>query len=160
MRFLRKFLIYFFGILLIANLIILITGNTHLYKGLKHTYLVGRTGPEVDDLPKFPFETIEIGSPQPWPKSASYGKVSLTEAQEKELKELYTVTYLVIKDGQLLYENYWKGWNADSTFNSFSVAKSIVSALTGIAMREGHIESVFDPVSKYLPEFKEGEKPN
>ncbi len=158
MRVLRKFLIYFFGFLLIANVLILVTGNTHLYKGLKHTYLVGRAGPEIDDLPKFPFESIAVGAPQPWPKSTAYGQVALSEAQENELNELYTVAYLVIKDGQLLYENYWNGWGADSTFNSFSVGKSFVSTLTGMAMRDGHVESVFDPVGKYLPEFQEGKK--
>ena len=36
------------------------------------------------------------------------------------------------------------------------MAKSIISLLTGIAIREGKIKSVNEPVGNYLPEFKAG----
>jgi CubicO group peptidase (beta-lactamase class C family) len=158
MRLLRKFLIWFFGILLVANLLVLVTGNSHLYRGLKNTYLVGRTGPEIDDMNAFPFEAVEIADPQSWPEAKGYGKVEITAAEEQLLDSIRTVAFTVIKDGELLYEHYYRGWDADSVFNSFSVSKSVVSTLIGIAMDKGFIESVFDPVSKYLPEYAEGRK--
>lgn len=158
MRILRKFLIWFFAILLIANILLVVTGNTHMYRGIKNTYLVGRTGPEIDDMNAFPFEVVEADSPQAWPKAATYGTVGMNDTQKQKLDSIKTVAFTVIKDGELLYEHYDRGWDADSSFNTFSVTKSLVSALVGIAMDKNLIESVFDPVSKYLPEYGEGAK--
>ena len=53
---------------------------------------------------------------------------------------------MLIQNDSLIHEEYWNGWNADSVSNSFSVAKSYVSVLTGIAMKEGKIASLMDPV--------------
>ena len=63
---------------------------------------------------------------------------------------------VVIKNDSLLYEKYWDGYSDSSWSNSFSIAKSITSLLTGMAIREGKIKSVDETVSNYLPEFKEG----
>jgi CubicO group peptidase (beta-lactamase class C family) len=60
---------------------------------------------------------------------------------------------LVLKDGTIAYEYYGKG-NTDKTlWTSRSVAKSVVSILIGIAIREGAIKSVDDPIVSYLPEL-------
>lgn len=56
---------------------------------------------------------------------------------------------LVLKDGEVAYETYLGEASADDTFTSWSVAKSFISTLTGIALKEGVIESLDDPVSKY-----------
>jgi CubicO group peptidase (beta-lactamase class C family) len=71
------------------------------------------------------------------------------------LEKTYTVAFLVIKDDTLLYEGYFHGYNPNSTVTSFSVAKSFVSALVGIAISEGYIGSVDDPITKYVPELLE-----
>lgn len=62
-----------------------------------------------------------------------------------------TSALLVIRNGQVVYERYAHGDSPDSLHTSFSVAKSFVSALVGIAIAEGHIASVDDPIRKYLP---------
>jgi CubicO group peptidase (beta-lactamase class C family) len=54
-----------------------------------------------------------------------------------------------------LYEKYFNGYQHYSINTSFSVAKSINSALIGIAIDEGSIASVDDPITKYIPELKE-----
>lgn len=64
-----------------------------------------------------------------------------------------TNSFVVVKDGQIVYETYLDGTNQDTLHASMSVAKSYVSALTGIAIHEGYIGSVDDPVVKYLPEL-------
>lgn len=133
-----------------------LTGNEHMVRGLRYTWLMGRDAPEIDDRSFMPYATIHAVAPRPWPKSARYGKVDLHAAQEDRLKALYSAAFVVVHDDSLLFEHYFDGWAADSTMNAFSVAKSYVSVLTGIAMGEGHIASVFDPVWKYLPEFSEG----
>ncbi len=62
-----------------------------------------------------------------------------------------TSAFLVIKDGRVVYEKYLHGDSRDSLHTSFSMAKSFTSALLGIALAEGKIESLDDPVRKYLP---------
>jgi CubicO group peptidase (beta-lactamase class C family) len=58
---------------------------------------------------------------------------------------------LVLHDDQIITETYFHGADAHSRFLSNSVAKSILSVLIGVAINEGKIESVEDPVEKYLP---------
>jgi CubicO group peptidase (beta-lactamase class C family) len=65
-----------------------------------------------------------------------------------------TVAFLVIRNDSLLYENYFEGYSESSTVASFSMAKSYVSALIGIAIGEGKIGSEDDSVTRYLPELK------
>jgi len=65
-----------------------------------------------------------------------------------------TTALLVIRNDSILFENYYRGYKRDSISTVFSVSKSITSLLTGIAVDEGYIESVHDPVTKYVPELK------
>jgi CubicO group peptidase (beta-lactamase class C family) len=73
---------------------------------------------------------------------------------EEFLKSSRTTSFIVIKDGAILYEGYFNGYNRDSIVTSFSMAKSVTSALVGIAIDEGRIGSVNDPIIDYLPELR------
>ncbi|HLF78464.1 MAG TPA: serine hydrolase [Dehalococcoidia bacterium] len=73
---------------------------------------------------------------------------------ETFLKSTNTTSFIVIKDGQIRYEGYFNGYSRDSIVTSFSVAKSFVSALTGVAISEGYIGSVDDKITIYLPELR------
>jgi CubicO group peptidase (beta-lactamase class C family) len=64
-----------------------------------------------------------------------------------------TQAFIVIKDGAILYENYFNETQRDSIVTSFSMAKSFTSALIGIAIHEGYIHSLDDPITAYLPEL-------
>lgn len=66
-----------------------------------------------------------------------------------------TQAFLVIQDDQLIYERYFKGLQRDSIVTSYSVAKSFTSALIGVAIQEGYIKSVDDPITEYIPELAE-----
>lgn len=66
-----------------------------------------------------------------------------------------TQAFLVIQDGTILSESYFNDTQRDSIVTSFSVAKSFTSALIGIALQEGFINSVDDPITRYLPELAE-----
>jgi CubicO group peptidase (beta-lactamase class C family) len=78
-----------------------------------------------------------------------------TQDLEAFLEKTDTVAFLVIKDDILLYEGYFNGYERDSTVTSFSVAKSFDSALVGIAISDGYIGSLEDPITKYVPELLE-----
>jgi CubicO group peptidase (beta-lactamase class C family) len=65
-----------------------------------------------------------------------------------------TTGFLVIKDGKIVEEQYFGGANEASTFTSMSVAKSFTSTLVGLALADGKIKSLDDPITDYLPELK------
>jgi len=72
---------------------------------------------------------------------------------ERYLADSHSTGMLVLKDDVIVYERYWLGHHEGGTHISWSVAKSFVSALVGIALAEGKIESTETPVTHYLPEL-------
>lgn len=74
-------------------------------------------------------------------------------AAQADLSARGTVALLVARQGRLVYERYFDGYSADSVMTSFSIAKSVVAVLLGIAVDDGHIGSVDEPVTRYLPEL-------
>ena len=64
---------------------------------------------------------------------------------------------VTVKDGVIIDEYYEDGCDADSLFQLHSASKSYTGALIGIAIEEGYIDSVDDPLSKYLPQVLEQE---
>lgn len=60
---------------------------------------------------------------------------------------------IVLHQGTLIYESYWQGNSKDQPHISWSVAKSFLSALIGVAYHDGLIEDLNDPITKYLKDF-------
>lgn len=58
---------------------------------------------------------------------------------------------LVLRGDDILLERYGLGNTEDSRWISFSIAKSVVSMLIGAAIEDGYIQSVDEPVTRYLP---------
>ncbi|MDQ0315496.1 serine hydrolase domain-containing protein [Amorphus orientalis] len=73
---------------------------------------------------------------------------------EAALEATATNALVVVKDGKIVFEEYRNGSDADTRFITFSVAKSYVSTLVGLALADGAIDSLDDPVTKYLPEME------
>jgi CubicO group peptidase (beta-lactamase class C family) len=69
------------------------------------------------------------------------------------LRETDTLAFVVVHHDRLVRERYFGGSTRESLLTSFSVAKSFVSTLVGIAIDAGLIRSVDDPVTDYLPEL-------
>ena len=66
-----------------------------------------------------------------------------------------TQAFIVIQNDVIIYEQYFNGYSRDSIVTSFSTAKSVTSTLIGIAIYEGYIHSMDDPITNYLPELAE-----
>ena len=66
---------------------------------------------------------------------------------------------VTVKDGVIIDEYYEEGYNEDSLFQVHSASKSVTGALVGIALEEGLIDSIDDPISKYLPQALEQADP-
>lgn len=99
----------------------------------------------------YPLGQGQIAEDYEWAFKEYLGLIS--ESLEQFLISKDTTAFIVIKDGMLLYEGYFNGYNRESTYTAFSVTKSFVSALVGIAIDEGYINSVDDPITDYIPEL-------
>ncbi|HTX87641.1 MAG TPA: serine hydrolase [Bacteroidales bacterium] len=71
------------------------------------------------------------------------------------LEKNYTLSFLVVRNDTLIYSYYRTGYDSASLLPSFSVAKSFVSALTGIALAEGYLKNVRQTVTDLLPEIRD-----
>ena len=99
------------------------------------------------------------GEAHDWPVALSAPPETVTIAGEAlgfddYLTEISTTALVVIKSGKIKFENYYQETTREDRRISWSVAKSFLSALFGIALAEGKIESLDDPVIKYVPELK------
>ena len=94
------------------------------------------------------------GKPQFWPLDSGYNKMVISDSLLAIMDSNDTHAFLVIQDGKLIYEKYWDGYTPTTLSGSFSAAKSIISLLIGIAVDEGKIKSIEEPVGNYVPHFK------
>lgn len=78
----------------------------------------------------------------------------LPQGVDDWIKTRKVTSLLVMKNGAVVSEQYFLGTNADDRRISWSVAKSFLSALFGIVLAEGQIESLDDQVTKYAPALK------
>ena len=117
--------------------------------------------PSIDDLSMFEKHTVQkADSSWTWAHAKDYNTHEMSPEDDVYLNDFRTVSFLVIQNDSIVYEEYRSGWNDTKTSNIFSSTKSIVGLLIGAAYDEGKIESLDDPVWKYIPEFKVGEKKN
>ncbi len=73
---------------------------------------------------------------------------------QKFIEDSRTTGLLVLQNDSIVFEKYYLE-NTPTTKNiSWSMAKSFISALIGIAVEEGHIKNVMQPVDEYLPSLK------
>ncbi len=75
---------------------------------------------------------------------------------EQFLDRTYTDAMLVMKDGRIVYENYRNNSDERTRFIGWSMTKSLISILIGIALDEGKLTSLDVPIETYLPELKGG----
>ena len=131
----------------------MLSGKLYLYNGIAKTYLLGKTGPGIYDLHLFPVHTIETQKGDFYWKLAANTR-TLSKKSMNYHDSMQTRAFLVIKDDTILYEHYWGQHDENRVSNSFSMAKTIVSLLLGVALDEGKIESLEEPVAKYIDRFK------
>ena len=134
------------------HVMLVFTGNTYFYNVLKLTIFKGRLGPSLTDYKKFPNDTLKTNIPKYWKEGEiKQAPEFLIEAN----KDFKTTAFLVIKNNEIVYENYAEGFSENIPSNSFSMAKSFVSALVGVAIQQGKIESVEQTIGDFLPDFKD-----
>ena len=148
----KKVFLWIISFVLFLIALIHITDSTYVYTALRYTTA------GINDRDIFEQRIIKAGNGIEWNIGKDYNTKELPVYLIKELEELETVAFLVIQDDSIRFEKYWDEGSTSSLTSSFSMAKSIVSILTGIALKEGKIKNLDDPVGNYLPEFKKGDK--
>jgi CubicO group peptidase (beta-lactamase class C family) len=117
---------------------------------------------DINDHKKFPAREIEKPQEE-WtfarldtlkpPKSIT---ISGEEMKWREfLEDQKSVAFLLIRNDTIYVEDYVDNYEESSIVPSFSMAKSVISILIGIAIDEGYIASVHDSVTKYLPDMRD-----
>src|SRR5690606_4247488 len=128
-----------------------------LFKGIAKTYFRGEKSATIDDLKLFSSNTVEIGTPVEWINDEEFNRKSLPENVLKSLEESKTESFLVVKDGKLLHEQYWKGYDENTRSNSFSKFKTVAVMLTGKALEEGKIESLDSKFTDFYDNYTDTE---
>ena len=88
------------------------------------------------------------GDPVELPASFDFAGAAVDTEQFLDVTD--TVALLVLRDGEVVHEQYRLTGGRDVQWISWSVAKSFVSALVGIAVQRGHIRSIDEPISDYI----------
>jgi CubicO group peptidase (beta-lactamase class C family) len=116
-------------------------------------------GADVDDQDRFPARTIAAGDqPSALPDGPEVDLAGASPSGadfDAFLRSSDTLAFVVVHDDRLVYERYFEDSGRGTRQTSFSVAKSFLSTLVGIAIAEGAIEGIDDPVTDYLPELAE-----
>lgn len=110
--------------------------------------------PGIEDYPIFENRTVEANGGQEWQVDPLSTQLKIDDETLSKIEAFEPVSFLVIKNGKIIYEKYWENYGPESLSNSFSMAKSIVGLLIGAAIDDGFIKNVEQPVSDFIPEFR------
>ena len=135
-----------------GHALLVIKGNTYFYTVLRLTIFKGKFGPYLNDYKEFENDTLKPVSPKYWEVA---NKHTAPEFLQKAHEEFETTAFLVIKNNQIIHESYFDGYDSNAPSNSFSMAKSFVSALVGVALQNGEIKSIDQTIDEFLPEYKD-----
>ena len=103
----------------------------------------------MDRMPVLAKASSVTASPTPLPLPA--GKTLEIPGIDEYLRQQNTAGLVILQNGRVRFERYGLGFDAAGRWTSFSVAKSFTSTLVGAAIQDGHIKSLEDKVSAYLP---------
>lgn len=153
----KRKLFVLLGIVVGFHFMLVVTNHTYLYTVIRMTVFKGKLGPSIDEYDAFVNDTVPAApTPDNWPLSRDYNSRQLPASYMEHHDRLGSVAYLIIRNDSIVHEQYWEDYGPDSYSNSFSMAKSIVSVLAGIAIQEGKIKGVDQPVCDFFPAYCSG----
>lgn len=157
MKYIKKSLLWLVIVFATLTVLLYVFQVDYLLKAVRTIYFNGHSTAFLTDYTEFDNRTLpKSHTPQLWKISKEYNSVKPTAELEKWHKKIGTVAFLIIKNDSIWNESYYDNYNKNSKSNSFSMAKSIVSASLGKAIMQGKIKSLDEPVSDFFPQFKEG----
>ena len=95
------------------------------------------------------------------PESIGLDSIEVNELMQfVKVSGFNTQAAILIQGNNIIAEYYGEGYDKVSLATSWSVAKSFTSTLIGIAIDEGYINSINDPITDYLPDWKGKDQDN
>lgn len=79
----------------------------------------------------------------------------LLAAVERYADEQHSMALIVVRHGRIELERYWPGYDRDSLFNPQSMSKTVLGMAVGLAVADGAIASLDDPIGLYLEEWRD-----
>ncbi len=164
MKLLRKILVGLIGVITLASIIVILfyrqeakrlykvltffdkDNISENFKGVNHIFNTS-TVPQPDHSDPFPVGIKPYSLPE---------NFQLKDSVVNTMAFLdFTLTdaLLIIQHDTMRYEYYGNGFTVDGHHIAWSMSKSVISALFGIAISEGKIKSIEQTVTDYLPEF-------
>src|SRR5262249_3856459 len=132
-----------------------------VYDGAMRPDVEVRTFTRTDEL--LPMRVVERGKsvrPLPVSKTPLANVKFETGGKKYDLYDYLAlnriVGLLILKNGEVVLEDYELGIEPKTLWPSYSMAKSASSTLIGAALQDGSISSLDDPVAKYVPVLKSG----
>jgi len=113
---------------------------------------------ELKDLDKLDAVTLPASAQAATFVYDTVNQKQLANYLDENLANSRTYAFMVIRNDSVLYERYFGDVTANSKLPSFSVAKSVVSTLLGIALNEGKIKSLQEPITNYLPQLRKNDR--
>lgn len=117
---------------------------------------------DIDDYRLFPSRTLKA-SPTPFRFHEAFAPSRIPRfvpragnrqtPLDEFLESVNTIAFLIIKDDTLVYEKYFYGYTEASISMAFSVTKALFSALIGLAIGDGYVRSLEQPVTDFIPEL-------
>lgn len=154
MRFIKRFLKWFVLVFIMLIISLYAFGYDYLLKAVRTIYFNGHTTAFLNDYTVFDNRIIENSdSTISWPVHLQYNKTQPSETLQQLHSDYKSVAFLIIKNDSLLHEQYFDEYTKDTKSNSFSIAKTMVSAMLNKAIIEGKIGSLDQPVGDFIPEF-------
>ena len=150
LKFSFKLLVFCFVLL---NVYIVVSGKIYVYKALKVGYLKGHNTATIEDYKYFENRIVEKGTGIQWPQASDYNKQEISPELRARLEKNKSIAFTVIQKDSILYETYWGIGSRTSRTNSFSMAKSVVAMLIGVAIQDGYIESIDQKITDFIPEY-------
>src|SRR5688572_27436879 len=137
---------------------------TACISGCTFTKTVVHNFADLDDHRIFPNRTVEsvpeaspLASLPTTPGFLAAARIPTADGADQSLdaylEETRTAAFIVMHEGRIVHERYARGYEETSLLNSFSIAKSILATLVGIAVAEGRIASLDATVADYRPEL-------
>ncbi|WP_172916056.1 serine hydrolase domain-containing protein [Capnocytophaga canimorsus] len=132
-------------------------GYGYIFKAMRIIYGSGHKTAFLSDYQRFDNRVIRKGSyTEPWALHTKYNQARIPKSLEVLHQKYKTVAFLVIKNDSIWHEQYFEGYTQKSLSNSFSMAKTYVSALLGKAITDGYIKDLQQPIGDFFPEFSKG----
>lgn len=153
----KKVLQLLLALLIFGFAALYISPYSYFLPGLAKIYGTGHSTAFLEDYTVFDNLTVQAAeNPEVWPKHSMYNQLSTSKALNEVHKKYKSVAFVVIKNDSVLHEEYFSDYGPDSKSNSFSMSKSMVTAMLGKAIQEGYIKNLDQKVSDFLPQYNKG----